>query len=331
MTSMNHNTLVLPKWENNVVVMEDDTTDDMNDIKRTRSNTFELVENDHDMKTVTVVEQNGDIQDDDDKTGSIDIWEHVHSSIHSVLLKEVWIGKTDDDMINALDRLWSSCVATTTNETSTSSSSMVLLEDDTKYIRHDTEIEIFYTLGGYSIIVGIMNKCHHHDIIQEKCCVLLGVICMNHTELICHALYSDVVRCIVRGMVTFPNKEQIQLKACYALNTLSEHNNYDACTKIMGQLDDTIETENHSTNNDDKTTNYHVTGLQVIIGAMKTYPHNSLLQYYGCSLLYNLTFEDFLSDLRTVGAMGVLAAAMETHPQHSKIQEMARNAMMELL
>lgn len=299
-------------WDCDDVVILDDTIVD--DDSNRKGNAFEVIEKDQDIDGAVEMEE------DHDKPCSIDVWEHVQSSIHSVLLKEVWMATTVEEMIGALDRLWSSCISTKDTIESTN-----LLEDDTNYIRHDTEIEIFYTLGGYSIIVGIMNKYQNHDIIQEKCCLLLGVVCKNHPDMICHALYADVVRCIVRCMVKFPAIDKIQLNACFVLNTLSEHNNYDACTKIMGLLDekDTDSSDNAITN--------HVTGLQMIILAMKTYPNNSLLQYYGCSLLYNLTFDDFLSDIRTVGAMGVLAAAMETHSSHIKIKEMARSAMMELL
>lgn len=318
---MNQNIDIVPKWDNNVVVLEDDSVNGDDDMNAVQGSTFEIIEN---MNTVIAMEQ-----DEDNKTCSIDIWEHVDSSIHTVLLKEVWMAKTEDDMVDALNRLWSSCIAT--KDTIVSLTNIKLLEDDTSYIRNDNEIEIFYTLGGYSIIVGIMNKYHNHEIIQEMCCLLLGVICKNHTELICHSLYADVVRCIVRCMIKFPNCNDIQLNALYALNTLSEHNNYDACTKIMGLLDDTISEQTNNNNNDKNNDKSNVTGLQVIIIAMKTYPNIYLLQYYGCSILYNLTFDDYLIDIRTVGAMGVLAAAMETHPLHSNIQDMARNAMMELL
>lgn len=291
------------------------------------------------------VENNAD--DDDDDDDEEELWENTSTLQHKILLHDVWTVNNECGMEQVVNRLWKIYIPwmdsmdyySSNNALKVTSRSSSSIED----IKHKQEkqkkqqIEIFYKLGGYAILVGIMNQYLSNYKIQARCCSIWSILCNNHNhkDLIEKAIYANVIQSIIQSLIQFPSNMQIQYQACSALKKLTDHHHFNACTKIMSKFHPDNEDSEGSKNNMKnrvENNNYVTNGLYYIIQAMKTFPKHHRIQYSGCCILYSISYYDeYLNDIRFAGAVVVLANAIENHADHLHIQEIASKTMMQLL
>jgi hypothetical protein len=250
------------------------------------------------------------VKDDDDSVNSNEpTWDYVETDIHKILSKDLWrTDATELDIADYIEKLIDLCSVERDN-------------GDAECFPIKSQQDIFYRLGGYTILIGILNKYRNSFRLTWACVELAVMLSKDHPELVHHFVYAGIIDCIVAVMIQHPDLQELCLNAIQVCTT-DEY--YASKQLVLGKSIST--TANDTIDGTDKST-----GLNAIIQLMKKFPEREGIQEYGCQILYNISYEDLAERIIDAGAIGVLAVAMEQYSSNPSIKSIARKAMIELL
>lgn len=289
---------------------------------------------------------NDELKEDNDieeeSTSSVDVWEFTRTEVHQLLLTDIWLAKDCYEIEDILSKL---IVATTTSRTSSDTqgsfnhpyTALAVLKTRSAIQR---ETEIFYTLGGYSILVGIMKMNIDHPVVLSKCFQLFSLLCCDsnlQSGLIQHSVYANAIECVLESMNKHVElfESDFYYSGFEALRRLT-YDEYDYAKRIIDfEVVEVVTDKNAKSESDG---DVPVGGVDIVLNIMKRYNTGFVSSMYaqptilaGCHVLLNLTYIDFNQQLIDAGGITVLGAALEMFKNCTEIQETAREAITEMI